>query len=104
MPQKWLDGHLKTYREGQGEAENKAHQANLARFLEVDLETAFTFLSLAATEADIDPDASQRALGKARTALRSVRRFIAKIEDAETVARIRARADTLESELTNAPH
>jgi hypothetical protein len=102
MPQKWVDGHPKDWVDGRIVDEKRIHQVNLARFLEVDLDTASTMLSLAETERDIDAPASHRALGKAHTALRAVRRFLLKIEDPDTAERIRAKADAVEAALKKA--
>jgi len=76
-------------------------QAALIKFLVADLKVVFTELKTAEIDAPTNPDQSRCALAKARVALKMVRRFEGRVEDAATARNIQARADALESALNS---
>jgi hypothetical protein len=80
-------------------AEREKSQTALVVFLTTDLNLAHTFLGIAQTKINSDPDHSRFASAKARDALRTIRRFQSHIEDPAASANIRSRADALESSL-----
>jgi hypothetical protein len=72
-------------------------QRLLVQFLEVDLDLAFTFLQTAGLEAGVDIAHYHQAMGRAQTALDSIRHFQGRITDPDQSRRIRDRANQLEA-------
>jgi hypothetical protein len=80
-------------------AEREKSQTALVAFLTTDLNLARTFLKIAQTKIDSDPDHSKSAVAKARDALSVIRRFQIHVEDPVASENIQSKAEALEKAL-----
>jgi hypothetical protein len=74
-------------------------QTALIKFLDTDLDLAFTMLETARIERELDPSRVPVILGKVRHTLETVRVFTGRIQDLTVQQRIQSRTDELEAAL-----
>ena len=73
--------------------------ADLAQFLNADLDLAFTMLQTAQIETKFDPQEVPAILGRVGAAIRTVRHLTGRIQDRTAWSKLHSRTDELEAKL-----